>query len=111
MSHDFDIIIPAVVKQDIEEIILYYYQDRREYAHSLFNTIYSKIQSLKKWPAKGKIVTELEKNNITGIREILESHYRIVYRIEKHNVIILTVIDGRRNVEDVLIKKLKRQLS
>lgn len=109
MSHDFDIIIPAAVKQDIEEIILYYYHDRREYSYKLFTNIYSKIQSLKKWPEKGKVVAELEKNNITGIREILESYYRIVYRIEKQSVIILTVIDGRRNVEDVLIKKLKRQ--
>ena len=111
MSSEYIIVIPSVVKQDIEEIILYYQHDRKEYARQVYNRIISSIHSLKIFPEKGRIVPELEKNNIIGIRELIESYWRIIYRVENQNVILLTVIDGRRNIDDILIRKLKRKFA
>lgn len=111
MIDKFKITIPSVVKQDIEEIILYYQKDRKDYARYVYDRIVFRIQTLETFPEKGRIVPELQKNNIIGIREVVESYWRIIYRIENDSVIILAVIDGRRNVDDILIRKLKRKFA
>jgi len=111
MSSEYNVIVPSVVKNDIEEIILFYYNDRKDYALKIYTNIVARIESLKMFPEKGRIIPELEKNNIVGIRELIESYWRIIYRIDKNKVILLAVIDGRRNVDDLLVKKLKRKFA
>ena len=56
-------------------------------------------------PEKGRIVPELEFFHIRTYREIIESPWRIIYRIEEQKAHILAVIDGRRNVEDILLQR------
>jgi toxin ParE1/3/4 len=34
--------------------------------------------------------------------------WRIIYRIATPSVFVMTVIDGRRNVEDILLERLTR---
>ena len=48
---------------------------------------------LSKFPAMGRSVPELSG---TGIREIIEGRYRIVYRIQAKVIQILTVFEGHR---------------
>ncbi len=108
MTSQYKVIIPKTVKRDIDEIIAYYFQDRRSYALKVFTALFNKVSSLKSFPEKGRVVPELRKHNVLDYREVIESYYRIIYRIEGHKVFLLTVIDGRRNVEDLLIQKLRR---
>jgi len=106
---EYEINIPYSVQQDIEEIIEYYYEDRKEHAEKIFKSIVEKIKTLKSFPNKGRIVPELLEYNINEYREVIELYWRIIYRIEKSTVTIFAIIDGRRNVQDVLIEKLKRK--
>ena len=62
------------------------------------------------FPNKGRVVPELLEYNINEYREILESYWRIIYRIDTDSVEIFTVIDARRNVQDLLVEKLKRKI-
>jgi Txe/YoeB family toxin of Txe-Axe toxin-antitoxin module len=57
-------------------------------------------------PLKGRIVPELKIFNIDIYREIIENPWRIIYRVQDKEVIILSVIDGRRNIEDIIFEKL-----
>ena len=57
-------------------------------------------------PERGRIVPELREQGITVYRELVEPPWRILYRIESDRVWVLAVIDGRRNVEDILLKRL-----
>ncbi len=41
-------------------------------------------------------------------KELIEGNYRIIYAIEGSTVTIHTIIDSRRNIEDLLLKKLLR---
>ncbi|MCX7656813.1 MAG: type II toxin-antitoxin system RelE/ParE family toxin [Treponemataceae bacterium] len=107
---EYKVSIPNSVKRDIEEIIEYYLLERPDYAQKIFESITSRINSLKHFPQKGRIVPELREYNINEYREIIESYWRIIYRIEKNHVEIFTVIDSRRNVQDLLIEKLKRKV-
>ena len=60
-------------------------------------------------PQKGRTVPELKEHNIDDYKELIEENYRIVYRIFEEEVLLVAVIDGRRNVEEVLIRKLQRK--
>ena len=107
---EYKIRIPNSVKKDIEEIVEYYFEDDRpDYAHKILNSVFSRINSLKIFPNKGRIVPELLEYNINEYRELIESFWRIIYRIDNNIVEIFTVIDSRRNVQDLLIEKLKRK--
>lgn len=101
--------IPKSVKKDIEEIIDYYFDERPEYAQKIFSLIFEKIYSLKSFPNRGKIVPELLAHNIHDYREAIESFWRIIYRIDNNVVELFTILDARRNVQDLLIEKLKRK--
>ena len=108
---EYKVCIPNSVKKDIEEIIEYYLNDRPEYAKKIFELLFERINSLKSFPNKGRIVPELLEYNINEYREILESYWRIIYRIDNDMVEIFTVIDARRNVQDLLVEKLKRKFA
>jgi toxin ParE1/3/4 len=101
--------IPSSVKKDLEEIIEFYLDERPEYA-KLFDAISSRITSLKYFPTKGRVVPEFLEHNINEYRELLESYWRIIYRIENEIVEIYTIIDARRNPQDLLVEKLKRKI-
>jgi plasmid stabilization system protein ParE len=97
------------VKKDIEDIINYYYEDRPEYVQKIFLSLFERINSLKNYPNRGRTVPELLEYNVNEYREIIESYWRIIYRIDNDVVEVFTVIDARRNVQDLLVEKLKRK--
>jgi len=109
MKMEYIVRIPNSVKKDIEEIIDYYFDERPEYAQKIFLLLFERINSLKSFPNRGRIVPELLEYNVNEYREILESYWRIIYRIDNDIVELFTVIDARRNVQDLLVDKLKRK--
>jgi addiction module RelE/StbE family toxin len=75
---------------DIEEYIS---EDNPHSAEKFVNTLIKRAESLKQHPNKGRIVPEF---SIPEIREIIEKNYRIVYRVVKNRIEILTVFEGHR---------------
>ena len=100
--------IPSSVKKDLEEIIEFYLEDSPEYA-KIFDALSSRITSLKYFPTKGRVVPELFEHKINEYRELWESYWRIIYWIENEIVEIYTIIDARRNAQDLLVEKLQRK--
>jgi toxin ParE1/3/4 len=41
-------------------------------------------------------------------RELVVSPYRLVYRVGSDAMVVLAVFDGRRDLEDVLVDRLRR---
>ncbi len=107
---EYKIRVPNSVKKDIDEIVNYYIDERPDYARKVYDSFLIRINSLKIYPEKGRIVPELLDYNINEYRELIESYWRIIYRIENDTVEIFTIIDARRNVQDLLVEKLKRKL-
>jgi hypothetical protein len=58
------------------------------------------------FPERGGYVPELLKNNIKDYRQLTESPWRIIYRIDGDIVNVLMIIDSRRNVQDILMERL-----
>lgn len=59
-------------------------------------------------PDRGRIVPELHDQGINIYREISVPPWRIIYRISDSTVYVLSVIDSRRNVEDILLNRFIR---
>lgn len=86
-------------KQDIFIIYFYISKDSKNRAENLSNEINLEIKNLFLFPEKGRIVPELNLNNY---RELIVNNYRVLYRIEKDIIYILTIVYMSRefNFED-----------
>lgn len=56
-------------------------------------------------PLQGRIVPELRYYGVLTYRELIRPPWRIIYKTEENKVWVLAVIDGRRNVEDILLDR------
>lgn len=57
---------------------------------------------------RGRVVPELAAYGIQAYRELIEAPWRIVYRVEAKEVLILTIVDSRRQLDEVLLERLIR---
>ena len=94
-------------REDIEEIILFI-KDRSgsEIARSIYQRIIERIEKLTELSKVGRKVPELSILGNHEYHEIIESPWRIIYRIDEKEVRIISILDGRRNVEEILYKKM-----
>jgi plasmid stabilization system protein ParE len=93
-------------ENDLNEIILFIAQSNPQTAIKIMEKIQARINTLDHSPNRGSYVPELLARNIKDYRQITESPWKIVYRVDEEIVNVLTIIDSRRNLQDVLIKKL-----
>jgi plasmid stabilization system protein ParE len=75
------------------EIADYIAMDKRSAAEKWINTVFSKVDQLKSSPEIGRVVPEI---NNTQFRKIIYGNYRIIYRIEKKQISILTIRHGKQ---------------
>ena len=108
MAKKIETIISRFAEDDLNEIVEYYYQINKSYAEKILTGFENQVEQLKNFPKIGRIVLELERQGIEKYREVIEGYYRIVYEVTEQKVIIHTIIDGRRNFEDIIISKLMR---
>jgi toxin ParE1/3/4 len=108
MKRSFNILWAAVAEKDLLGIVDFIAEDNPGIAMEILYKIKSSTAKLNRSPGRGRIVPELQRQGISRYREILIKPWRVIYRIEKTKVYVVAVIDGRRNVEDVLLSRLLR---
>lgn len=77
-------------------------------ARNLHGRFRKAASSLRTHPQRGRVVPELSDHGITTYRELIMAPWRIVFRVHERDVYVVVVVDGRRNVEDVLLDRLTR---
>lgn len=87
---------PAV--EDLRELHAYIARDSEVYASGFVERIILATERLIDHPKLGRFVPETNDENI---RELLFQRYRIVYRIKKDNIEVLSVIHGARDLGDL----------
>ena len=92
-------------KNDLNEIIEYIANDSIGNAIEQFKKIKKNISTLENFPEQGRIIPELSDQNIIQYREIIVNPWRIMYKREKEVIYIMAIIDGRRNIEDILLRR------
>ncbi|MEO8233211.1 MAG: type II toxin-antitoxin system RelE/ParE family toxin [Ignavibacteriota bacterium] len=105
----YKVIIDPIAKSDLKEIFDYVVStDGLQSANELSDKLEATCSKLEKFLERGHTLLELKQ---TGIKSYLEAHYkpyRIIYEIDKNLVYIHAVIDGRRNIVEVLSNRLLR---
>jgi plasmid stabilization system protein ParE len=97
----------APAREDVNEIIDYITKTNENYAGKILDKkIEENVKKLDIFPERYRIVPELEKYGYLLYREIIVEYWKIIYKIENNFVYIMLVIDGRRNLEDILLKKM-----
>jgi len=106
MNASFKVHWASIAEADLKNIILYIAEDSPTNARNIFVKIKETAASLTHFPERGRIVSELQDQGIFLYRELILAPWRIVYRVSDKKVYVLSVIDSRQNVEDILLKRL-----
>jgi len=104
----YDVRWSDTAENDLISIVEYIAADSPSKPSEIFETIGKKASNLYTFPERGRVVPELRDQGITQYRELIIAPWRIIYRISEKRVYVLSVLDSRRNVEDILLQRLIR---
>ena len=96
-------------ESDLLAIIRFIRDTSPQAAAKVFAGIKDKTADLLVFPERGRIVPELLAQGIGHYRELIIPPWRVIYRFSGDAVYVLSVLDSRRNVEDILLDRLIRQ--
>ena len=93
---------------DVHDIVDRLATDSRTRAGRFLDRVDQAVRRLAVSPGLGRVVPELERHGVYRYRELILSPWRLICRFDRDHLYVLAVIDGRRNVEDVLLRRLMR---
>ena len=103
----FSVLLTDDAVRDLEE--LYDYIDQHDVpgkADFVLEQIQKVFSSLSENPRRGVYPNELVSIGIKEYREIFFKPYRIIYRIMEEKVFVLLIVDGCRNMQQLLQRRL-----
>ncbi len=81
-----------------------------ETADDILDALELACMNLKQFPDRGHVPPELEQIGIFDFREIhCKKYFRIVYEVTGNRVFVHGVLDGRRDLQEILQHRLLRQ--
>ncbi|MBI4616156.1 MAG: type II toxin-antitoxin system RelE/ParE family toxin [Planctomycetes bacterium] len=95
--------------RDLDENLAYVSVDSLEAAERVLASLERRALSLERSPERGRVVPELAQLGVRASRETVVAPYRIVYRTHERTVMVLAIVDGRRDLEDILFDRLIRR--
>ena len=84
---------------DVDAIAEYINRDSPAYTRAVVSKLRDTARNLETSPNAGRIVPELGNE---AIRERFVYSYRLIYRIQNHDVLVVAVVHGRRLLEPLL---------
>jgi len=106
MKKIYKIIWAESAEKDLSVILEYVARDNPAYAVKNFHTIKRKTSNLYHAPTRGRLIPELQEQGVLQYRELVIPPWRVMYRIAVQSVLVLAVLDSRRNIEDILLGRL-----
>lgn len=106
MKGTYEVLWSHVAENDLRSILEYSAEDSPANALNIFKKIKQKASGLYILPERGRIVQELRDQGILQYRELIVSPWRVIYRISGKSVYVLSVVDSRQNIEDILLERL-----
>jgi toxin ParE1/3/4 len=104
-SHELRVVWTAVAAGDLERIASYLASESPVRAATIIDRIVERAESLASLPNRGRTPPELRSIGDRSWRELQEPPWRIIYR-RLEVVPIHAVLDGRRNLEDILMERI-----
>lgn len=83
----------ALAIERVAEIAEYIQRDNPMAAEKWVESVFQVIGQLAQFPESGRIIPEIKQSHF---REIIHSHYRVIYRLEEKQISILTIRHGKQ---------------
>ena len=96
---DYKLIWSPEAIEDIQAVAEYIARDSSVYAETTVEGIFQAAEKLMQFPKLGRVVPE---KNDESVREIFVFQYRIIYEILATEIHVLTVVHGKRIIEDLI---------
>lgn len=103
----FKVFLTADAVRDLEEIYEYIAEhDAPQKAEQVLARIERTFKGLSESPERGSYPKELLTLGIREYRQIFFKPYRVIYRIMGDRAYVLLIVDGRRDMETLLQRRL-----
>lgn len=81
-------------------------QDGWSRADHLLDAIHGVLDKLSDFPERGEYPPELSSLGIKQFRQVHHKPYRMIYQVSQNTVVVLLVVDGRRDMQTLLQRRL-----
>jgi toxin ParE1/3/4 len=103
----FEVFLTADAVRDIEDLYQYIANhDTPGKAQHILTKIEKTFKSLSETPERGAYTKELLALGIREYREVFFKPYKLIYRIIGRRVYIMLIVDGRRDMQSLLQRRL-----
>ena len=103
----FAVLLTNDAARDLEELYDYIaLHDAPQKADYVLKRVEKVFSTLSEFPERGAYPKELVSLGIREYREIFFKPYRIIYRVMDKNVYVLLIVDGRRDMQSLLQRRL-----
>jgi len=106
MKKSYEVRWSETSENDLISIVQCIADDNPYQAYEIFKSIQEQASNLRVFLNRGRIVPELLEQGVTQYRELIIPPWRIMYRFSENDVYVLSVLDSRQNVEDILLRRL-----
>jgi toxin ParE1/3/4 len=103
----FEVLLTEGAEQDLEAIRDYIAEfDCVANANYVLDQLMEVVESLSRFPERGSYPKELVELGIKEYRQTSFKPYRLIYRVTGRQAIIHLIVDGRRDMQSVLARRL-----
>ena len=106
-SAKFEVLLTEGAEQDLEAIQDYISEfDCVANANYVLDRLMEAVEALVKYPEKSSYPKELVALGIKEYRQTTFKPYRVIYRVAGSQVVIYLIVDGRRDMQSLLARRL-----
>ena len=106
MAERFEVFWSRSAVSDLDDILDYLAEHAGiDHALDLYEKVRRRVASLSTLPRRCRFVPELKGLGLSEFRESILSPYRLFFRLVDQRVILLGVLDSRRDLEEILIQR------
>ena len=101
------VLLTTSAERDLGEIVNYIsHFDSAASAQHVLDRLMDAAESLATLPERGSHPRELLALGIREYRQIFFRPYRLIYRVADHQVLVHLIVDGRRDMQSLLARRL-----
>lgn len=108
-ERSFEVEWTEVALADLEELLDFIAQDEPAASEAVLDRLSQAAQRMVQHPKRGRVVPELARFELQLYRELIVRPWRIIYRVGRGRVLVLALLDGRRDLEQLLLARLLRR--
>ncbi len=103
----YKVLLTAGAESDLENIHSYIAEhDTPRNADHVLDRLLEVVEKLTTFPERGSLPQELLALGIRDYRQVFFKPYRVIYRVIGKQVVIYVIVDGRRDMQTLLSRRL-----